>query len=237
MVYLNPKIIIADFLRVYLDDPRERNTETNTETITVDQYIHTDLLTIPLTPPSGSVSCVTSVTVNSTSKTKWTDYYPDFEDEEIIFFSALSDGDSVAVTYKYGSTDWIYPDKPEKTLNSESFPRINILTVTGSGQRLGEYAASVESTIHLQIDIWCKEKIVGNIFTIDGKKYAGKSLAEYLAFQITKAFEDHEDALHPALYSYVPVQIPRDLPFDTVYQAHHKIVEVLLKGINIGRIS
>jgi len=232
-MYLNPKSIIVDFLRVHVIDPRSR-----AETADSDNFIATSGQTeFSLTPTTGHVSCITNVTVNGTSKVKWQDYYIDFQNEKIIFFSGLTVSDAVIVNYKIGTSNWIYPDKPNTKLSATSFPRINILTVSGVGSRLGQYEASIESAIHFQVDIWTKEKASNQIFTIDGKKYTGETLADYLAFQVAEAFEDHEKDLHPALYSYTPIQIVRDLPFNDELQCHHKVVEFIMKGIKIGRIS
>lgn len=232
-MYLNPKNIIVDFLRNRLTDPRSR-----AETAESDSFTATSSQTIfTLSPTSGSVSCITGVTVNAADVVKWQDYYIDFQNEKIIFFSGLTISDAVVVNYKSGATNWIYPDKPNTKLSALSFPRINILIVAGTGNRLGQYEADVESSIHFQIDIWSKEKASNQIFTIDSKKYTGETLVDYLAFKITEAFEEHEADLHPVLYSYTPLQMPRDLPYDEELQCHHKVVEFMLKGLELGRIS
>lgn len=145
--------------------------------------------------------------------------------------------DAVEVTYVYGTTTWIYPDKPVKTIGATSFPRIRVGIVSNPGRRLGNFEAPVEGSIRFQIDIWCKESADGQIFTIGGDKYTGEDLAEYLAYQITEAFEDHESDLHPALYGYVPMSMPMDMPFDVEMQAHRKTVEFIMSGLELGRIS
>jgi len=233
MVYITPNKIVSDFLRVNLTDPRARAEATNTESFTATA----SQTEFELTAPSGSVSCITYVEVNSTEKKKWRDFYPDFRGEKLVFFAGLSAGDSVDITYKYGTSNWIYDDKANKKLSDTSFPRIDVIVVSGSGSRLGQYEAEVESAIHFQVDIWVKEKAENQIFTIDGKKYIGESLKEYLSYLITEAFEDNESDLFPALYNYFPLQTPRSLPFNDEYQAFHGVVEFNLNGLNIGRVS
>ena len=76
---------------------------------------------------------------------------------------------------------------------------MNVLIVGGTGARLGQYNSNVESIIHFQIDIWTKEN---QKQTISSVVYGGDKLAEYLAYEITKAFRTNEDDLHPALYNY-----------------------------------
>lgn len=233
MVYLDPAWIITDFLRNNLVDPRARAEATDT-----DNFVATaGQTTFNLTPPSGTVSAIQTVTVNAVTQIKWQDYRIDFENEDIIFFNGLTLSDAVAVTFKYGTTNWIYPDKPNEDLSETAFPRMNTFLVTGNGARLGNFEAPVESVMQFQIDVWTKEKKANQIFTINGNKYTGEKLANYLASQVQQAFEDNEEELHPALYDYKPTQTPaRDLPFDNIYQAHHKAVEFVIKGLTVGRI-
>jgi len=233
MVYLSPKTIIVDFLRKNVTDPRTRITSTS------DSFTATASQTsFSLTPTSGySLSHITSVTVDAVASTKWQDYYIDFKNEKIVFFTGLTVGQAVVITYGEGTTNWIYPDKANKKLTALAFPRINVLVVGTPGKRLGNYEAPIEAVPRIQIDIWTKEKQDNQIFTIDGDKYTGEDLAEYLAYKITEAFEDNEEELFPALYGYDPVGMPPDLPFDDELQCHHKIVEFICRGTKLGRIS
>lgn len=234
MVFIDPVAIVVDFLRNRLTDPRDR-----AEDSTTDSFVATSGQTsFTLSPPSGRMSCIQDVQVDSVSVTKWEDYYIDFKNDKVIFFSGQTLSADVDIQYKYGETNWIFPDKPNKKLSETAFPRMNLLIVTASGNRLGETAADVESAISFQLDVWTKEKQDDQIFTIGGNKYTGEDLAKYLAYQVQQAFEDNESDLHPALYAYTPTQFPaRDLPFNAEYQAHHKSAEFILKGINVGRIT
>jgi hypothetical protein len=226
MVYLSPKNIIVEFLREKLTDPRARAETTNTEEFNGGGTEFT------LTAPSGSISCITAVTVTSVAKTKWKDYYIDWQNQKIIFYSSTTSGtNNVDITYKYGTTNWIYPDKAKKTLSKTAFPRINVLIPSGTGERLGQYNSDVENSIRFQIDLWSKEN---QDFTISGVKYEGDKLAEYLGWQIMAKFRSNEGDLYPALYNYTPLGVPRDLGFNQELECFHKIVEVEMKGINIG---
>jgi len=231
--YITPKDIITDFLRTNLVDPRARSEASNTETFTATA----SQTTFSLSAPSGSVSCVTSVKVAGVAQTKWGDYKWDRRGEDIIFFTGITLNDAVVIIYKYGSSNWIYSDKPNTELGSTSFPRINILIPSTTGQRLGNYEAPVQSNIHFQVDIWTKEKITGNIFTIGGHVYAGNELVDYIAIKIIEAFEDSVDDLHPAMYDYIPLSAPRDLPFNVGYQSYHGVVEFLMKSLDLGRLA
>ena len=233
MAYLSPKTIIVDFLRKNITDPRTRITSTSdTFTATASQTSFT------LTPTTGkTMSYISSVKVNGTASTKWQDFYIDPKNQKVIFFTGLTLSDTVVITYGETSSDWIFPDKPKKKLNALAFPRMNIKIISAPGVRQGNYEAPVEATIRFQVDIWCKEKQDNQIFTIDGNKYTGEDLAEYLSWKITEAFEDNEDELFPALYGYDPIGMPPDLPFDDELQCHHKVIEFTEKGLKIGRIS
>jgi len=233
MAYLSPKTIITDFLRNNITDPRGRITSTS------DTFVATASQTsFTLTPTTGKkFSHVVSVTVEGVAKTKWKDYYIDQKNQKVIFFTGITLAETVVVTFGEGAANWIFPDKPNEKLEPESFPRMNILIVGMPGNRLGNYEAPVEATPRVQIDIWCKEKQNGQIFTIDGSNYTGEDLAEYLSWQVTAAFENSESELFPALYGYDPVGMPNDMPFVEEIQCHHKVVEFLLRGMDIGRIT
>jgi len=231
--FLLAKYILVDFLRKNLTDPRVRAEATGSDTFTATAS-QTDFT---LTPASGTMSCITSVTVNGATKVKWQDYWVDFRNQQVKFFTGLTVDDAVIINYKYGTSNWIYWDKPRTDLSSTSFPRINILTVGGSGQRLGNHDAPVQATMHYQIDIWAKEGKTDQSFTISSRTYMGEELAEYIATKITEAFEDSESELFPALFDFNVIQMPRDLPFDETYQCFHKVIEVELKGINLNRVN
>ena len=226
MVFISPKSILCDFLRRRLVDPRSRAETSQTEEFNGGGK------TFSLTPTAGTMSCITSVTVTSVEQTKWKHYWIDFQNQKVIFYSNTASGtNNVDITYKRGTTNWIYPDKAKVSLGKTAFPRVNILVVGGSGERLGQYNSNVESVIHFQIDIWTKEN---QTFTISSVVYEGDKLAEYIAYQITTAFRANEDDLHPELYNYTLLGTPRDLGFNQEMECFHKIVEVELKGIDVS---
>jgi len=225
-VFISPKDILVDFLRYHLTDPRARAEATSTEAFDGGS---TDYA---LTPPSGTMSCITSVTVNSVAQNKWTDYYIDVQNQEVIFYSATPAGAGiVSITYKYGATNWIFPDKAKETLSTSSFPRISIMKVSGSGKRIGQYNAPVEKMNRFQIDIWVKEDYTA---TIGGIVYAEEKLAEYIAYQIQSAFEGNEKELFSQMYNYELLSGPNDLGFEKTYQCFHEQMDVELRSIDEG---
>lgn len=226
MVFISPKSVLTEFLRENLTDPRARAEALRTETFDGGGT------EFSLTPTIGSMSCITAVTVTSVAQTKWEHYYIDWQNQKVIFYSATAGGTlNVSITYKQGTTNWIYPDKAKETLSSTSFPRINILIVGGTGQRVGQYNSNMESVLHFQIDVWAKENYVA---TISSVKYEGDKLGEYIAYQIAKAFENNEEDLNPQMYNYTLLGTPRDMGFNQQYECFHKVVEVELKGIDMG---
>ena len=226
MVFISPKNILVDFLRHRLTDPRSRAEDSRTEEFDGGST------TFTLTPSVGTMSCVTLVTVGGTTQTKWKHYYIDVQNQKVIFYSNTAGGtNNVDITYKQGTSNWIYPDKAKETLARTAFPRINILVVGGTGARLGQYNSNVESVIHFQIDIWTKEN---QVQTISSVKYANDKLSEYFAYEITKAFRAYVSDLHPALYNYTLLGTPRDLGYNQEMQCFHTIVEVELKGIDVS---
>jgi hypothetical protein len=236
MVYINPKWIICEFLRSRLIDPRsERRPTLNTNSITAIE----DQTVVPLTFTTGkSLSYINKVEVNSAEKRKWVDYYIDFRNNKIVFFNKLSAGDVVEIEVYETSTDWIYWDRLHGKLKKENFPRISVLVAAGTGVRQGNYEAPIEYYLTAQIDIYAKEKAVGQIFRIDDKNYTGEELAERIAYDVQEVFDKYENDMHPALYNYNPSSFPpRNVPYDETLQCHRKIVDCELSGINVGRIE
>ncbi len=225
-MFISTKQIITEFLRHRMTDPRSRAETSQTEEFNGGG---TDF---SLTPSGGTLSCITGITVDGSAVDKWKDYYIDFQNEKVIFYSNTPGGtNNVDITYKRGTSNWIYPDKTKTIIGSTSFPRLNILLVGGSGERLGQYESNIESVLHFQVDIWAKENYIK---TIDSVKFEGDKLAEYLGYQVTKAFEDYINDLHPQLYNYSLLSPPRDMGFNKEYQCFHVIVEFELKGIDVG---
>ncbi len=225
-MFISPKQVLTEFYRHRLTDPRARAEATTTEEFNGGS---TDF---SLTPPSGSVSCITGITVDGSSVDKWVDYYIDFQNEKVIFYSNTASGtNNVDIAYKYGTSNWIYPDKAKITLSKTSFPRINILSIGGPGFRLGQYNSNMQTNTRFQMDIWVKEDYIA---TISSVKFSGDKLAEYIGFQLLKAFEDNENDLFNQLYNYNLLSGPRDMGFNEEYQAFHIVVEVELEAIDGG---
>jgi len=231
--YIDPEDILSDFLRVYLIDPKARAEATETQTFT--PALGATVITLAA-PTTGSVSCITGVTIDavSTNAQKWENYYWDYQNRKITFYSAFAGTESVVVTYKYGTTNWIYSDKPDDELANTQFPRISIFNVSNPGRRLGQFGAPVEGSPILQIDIWSKD---GYVATINSRKYSNNYLTRYIGNRITRAFEKNESDLFPVLYNYRPISGPRAAPYSIEFQAFHSIVEVNVKGLKIGRIE
>jgi len=222
---ISPKNLVVNFLRKNLVDPRSRAETSQTELFNGGS---TDF---QLTPTSGTFSCIQEIKVDSVNQTL-ANYFIDFQNQKVIFYSNTNSGsNNVSIKYKRGTTNWIYPDKAKTSLSKTSFPRINILVVSGTGKRIGQYNSNVESSIYFQIDIWTKEN---QVFTIDSIKYEGDKLGEYIGYEITKAFRGNVDDFFPVLYNYVLLSTPRDLGFNQEYECFHKILEFELSGIDIG---
>ena len=229
MDFISPKDIIVEFLRVHMTDPRARAEALKTNTF--DGAV----TSFTLAPTTGRTAyCLTSVKVGGVEQKKYTDYYFNEQDQKVIFYIAPVAGTlNVAIIFKEGTSNWVYPDKAKESLSTTSFPRISIMKVAGAGKRLGQYNSNVETVSQFQIDIWVKEDYVATLGSI---KYAEEKLAEYLAYQILNAFKLYEADLFSQLYNYTLLSGPRDLGFDKTYQCFHEIVEVELKSIDSGNV-
>ena len=239
-MYINPEQIIVDFLRVKLTDPRgrgESNGSYNVDAVS-GQLIY------PLTAPSGSVQCVTRVVVDGDDLVKWKDYYVDMRNQSIILLNEPNPGDAIETRFKYGTKSWIFDSKKKISkstgttggLKFDDYPRIIVKSAAGTDERLGRFNCEVESTMLFQIDCWAKEKQNSQVFTIDGNMYAGDALAKYFIWKAKQAFEDYEGDLHPVLYDYKCMNLPKELPFDGATQSFHFNIDIILKGLSMGRL-
>lgn len=223
---LSPEEVIKDLLRETLDDPRTTRESTNSETFSAGQSSYI------LTPTSGNVQAITSLTIGGVAQTKWKDYMWDQQNKKIIFSGAASG--EVIVNYKQG-TGWIYPDKPQVKLSETSFPRIDVFKNSGAETRFGQYDAPMESVNGLQINIWVKE---GFIFTDSNSiKWSGEQFATYLVTKAKNALADNESKLHAYGYSLRIPTSDRAMPFDEEYQAHHKLFIIEFNSLKQGEIT
>ena len=91
---------------------------------------------------------VRTVKVDSVVQTFGTEYttaYP----TAIITIPGVSDGETVEITYDYGTTDRIFPDYPQPTLRLSSFPRltVDIISGTTTEQSLGGLSNNTDYTM------------------------------------------------------------------------------------------
>ncbi len=222
-----PKNVIVEFLRARLTDPRGRSESTNTETFSGDG----SETSFSLTAPEGKVRCIVEVKVDGVIQNKNEDYTIDLQNEKVIFSSAPNNGtNNISITYKYGTSCWIYPDQPRVDLTTRSYPRIGVTLISGVGNRMGNYEASVISSERYQIDIFAHEN---EVFNIDGVKYEGEALCMYLARKINLVFKDYIDDLYPLLSHYTLLNIT-DARWESEGQVFHTIMEIGLEGENLG---
>ena len=240
-MYITPAKIVVDFLRCLLKDPRGRGETINSNTFTT-VLNQTDFQLTANSP--NKVQCVTLVTVAGTPQKKWKDYYIDTRRQMVVFFTGLTSGQEVLINFKEGKKSWIFEKKTNKNktkgktagLKADDYPRIIVTNQGGTDARLGRFNCEVESNILFQIDCWAKEKENTQLFTIDGLKYGGNNLSEYLIWNVKKCFETNEEDLHPVLYDYQATSLPKELSFDESTQSYHYNLDIILKGLNVGRI-
>lgn len=225
---ISPKDIIVDLLRIHITDPRARGEDLNTENLDGGSSEYT------LTPTTGKVQCITSLSIDGTPQKKWEDYIWDHQNQKVIFNGNTAAGSgNVEIIYKQG-TGWIFPDKPFKSLSIESFPRINVIQNPGVGERMGYNTAPINSNVAFQIDIWTKPDYIA---AIDSNKYEGDKLAEYLAIKAQGVFEENEEDLWPVLHDALFSTTIQDMPFDVETESYHKLFIVELNGISIGEVT
>lgn len=233
--YFENKWAVVEFLRDRLQDPRSARRPTSTsDTFTADGSTVEFTMTPSLVSGSSTVYNTTqhidSVTVAGSTKKKWEDYSVDLQNQLIRFKTAPASG-SIVATYSEGTSNWIYPDLAKVSLTASSYPRINVLVVSSTGDRLGNYQSDIGQDERFQIDIWTKE---GQTFSsLDGMTLSGSSLGMYLARKINLAFKDYIDDLYPKLYNYRLINI-RDAVWEKNREVFHTIIEIELSSVNSG---
>lgn len=96
------------------------------------------LLTFTLTPSTGSVRNVRSVTVSSVSKALGTDYTVNYSTGVVTFVVAPGSGtNNVVVSYDCGTSDKIFPDFPRPDISVSSFPRIGVDIISAKTEMAG----------------------------------------------------------------------------------------------------
>jgi len=224
-----PEDIIVEFLRARLTDPRGRHTaETDSFTATSGQ---TDFVLTPATS-SDQVRAITSVVVDSVTKLKWQDYTIDLLAKTVTLKTGATEDDAVVIKYLSSAVgeEWIYPGWPISTLAKTKFPRISVLVLEKPGDRNGPYTASVTHRVLFQIDCWVKD---GYSKTVSGKYYAKQDLAEYLGYQVEKAFINNVNDLFDMLYDYEGITFG-NLPYEEDTQKYHHGQRIVLYGTNVG---
>ena len=220
------KNVIVEFLRSKLTDPRSR-----AESLVTDTFSGTGVAQIcTLTPATNNHAyAITDVSVDSSSVSKWVDYNIDMQNQNISGTFA-SGTDNIVVTYKTGTTNWIYSDLAKTSLKTSSYPRINVSVVGSNGDFLGSYKSEIIETVHFQTDIWVKEDYIYNDGT---NKWTGSHLALYLARQIVKQFEDYNNDLYPILFNFMLLNM-RDAVWESDRECCHVILEFQMDGISLG---
>lgn len=233
MVIFEPDEILCEMLRSRITDPASRHTST-TDTFTATAA-QTDFT---LTPTSGTkVQAITGVTVDAVAKSKWADYYVDLQNQMMIYQGTLAGAETVVVTYGEGEHSWIYKDFPRITLSDSSFPRIAVQIIGGTGTRLGQYTADMETEIRFQIDAFAvnpKSSTGTHIYTINDKNYGGADLAKILLYKVFDALKDYEDDLHPLMYQFEIISTPHAVGWEERSQTFRYMAEISLKMLNVG---
>lgn len=107
----------------------------------------------------AGVTNITSVTVDSVSKTYGTDYTisesTTTSNYTVTFNTPLSGGEAVSIGYHYGGT-WIYPDMPREDVQIGSYPRIGIKTLDSSMIEIDLGAAMTQTSTLKEIAVFSR---------------------------------------------------------------------------------
>jgi len=235
-LYIEPKVVLSDFLRRHLVDPRGRAEAVTTETFSGD-----GLTTIfSLSPPTGGVNAVTVVSVAGNPLVKWKDYYWDYANRRIVFITAPVTGvDNIDIEYKFGGPQWIFTDIPEVSTiqDFEQYPRISVIPVSGPGKRIGVVNEGVSAQVlydmSFQIDVWVKGP--DSVFTIGDYKLSKARLAGYLVREIKRVLNIFAVRMIP-FFDY-QILDESQVTFEDGWRGYHKYLEVNFKAFDVERMG
>lgn len=176
------KTAFMNMLRKRVNDPASR-----TKTIVTDNFTGNGTQTsFELT--NNSLVYINTVTVNGSPQRILRDYEIYYgkargDKPRIIFFNAPSDDVSIAINYYYG-TNWIYFGSPQ---TEAVMPRIGILW--RNGQMIPAGVGDIEHFTYPKANVIISVRS-GIEYEINGLKYSGEKLLDYLQQQILKAVRD-----------------------------------------------
>lgn len=225
-IIVEPADVVAEIIRSEVAEPDRKDLGTRqiptSETFTASASQTTFVL-------SQFPQCINSVSVDGSDQQKYLDFDIDLRNKKVVLKTALSGGESVVVSYDYGST-WVYPDKPRVDLNKDSYPRISVWTLSEPMTELGMGESNFRSSISLQIEVIAYKDMITEI---NDDSYEGQQLCDYLARRIVNALKTWRTKYYPALDSFDLVD---SFPgkWDEDYGVFKRVMEVRFKGFNVG---
>lgn len=229
-----PDEILVEFLRATVSEVT-RIGLSNRHSNTTEEFNGNDSQTVfILTPPSGSVQCINSVTVDGTGVNKYYDYDIDLRNGKVTFATAPGTGtDNVDIDYDYG-TSWVHKskDREEEAWGPSSFPKIIVTLITESGEPMGMSDDSYWDNLIFQIDVLARKN---QKCTISTETKEGQFVSNYLGRQVRQTFKSGNHRTHLADKLEHPVILRNDpVPFDEDKGIFRRKVELQMKSQDIG---
>jgi hypothetical protein len=213
--YIDSAMLIADFLRSNLTDPRGRVQLDSNYSQTLDGS--TRVISIN---GVDNISHIANVQIDGSSLTKYKDWVYDYNNRNLV----LSQTQTGELTYDvYVGTNWIYHDRPRTDMKPNQFPRITVSTVSSPSPVLGNDKAKIVTSYRFQVNTYCKSN---SFFTTDvglstNVEMSGQELANKINDDIINVFRDSRDDLHPIFANYT-LQVRKAVePYDTSIQAYN----------------
>jgi len=145
---------------------------------------------------------------------------------------------NVTIVGDLRTAPWIYMDYPRY---DATFPRISVTHTSAPTEPIGIGHEGLYFNISYDIDIWIKK---GNFYTIDGKKYTGSSLRDYLTDLVVRKLILN----NPPIYGYdgstiaatprqyfktqgiydIKIDGMSSVPYDDEYEIFRKTISITL---------
>lgn len=184
-MYINTEEAIAEFLRSQITDPRtSRAYSDKTDTLSgTGSETQFKLST-------ASARYIESITVDAVLLDRFKDYnydlgYGTADLKCTVTFTvapSLNTG-NIVIVYKYGGTEWIYPDYPDfAQLGETSYPRISVIKIDKPASLLGSSSEYMKRSGIYQLDVWVSSEQFHTVLS-NGVSYklADANLLKYLS--------------------------------------------------------
>lgn len=174
---------------------------------------------------------VYSVSLNGVENIEFVDYDTVYDNPAepnsypaVVFEIAPPSEASIEVSYHIGET-WVYQAFPEEEFTG---PRISLFHISSReelfalGLRETPTTKATKIVTWLQVDVWAKR---GEIYTIDGLKYSGNKLKDWIADKVVDSLTQNRTLLKKQGLENFNLRMGRDIDYEERTGIYRKLLD------------